>query len=198
MANDYGQPIRSFDASSKYLDRNLFLTHAWISPTFVARGGIEGFGNLNWKEERIGEYVRRDSSLRETWIDWTYLKERSAKEWGGLKRTGRPRGYFKVEYAIHARKISKETVVVKTMMKFRSRFVRGNRIRIVSPSGSRNRQLSRVFSLKVTFLPFEIYWTTMRDVARPITLSPNLDIRFFRKEKKEKKKKKNYITLDDM
>lgn len=90
------------------------------------------------------------------------------------------------------------TVVVKTTMKFRSRFVRGNRIRIVSPSGSRNRQLSRVFSLKVTFLPFEIYRTTMRDVARPITLSPNLDIRFFRKEKKEKKKKKNYITLDDM
>lgn len=44
------------------------------------------------------------------------------------------------------------TVVVKTTMKFRSRFVRGNRIRIVSPSGSRNRQLSRVFSLKVTSL----------------------------------------------
>lgn len=38
----------------------------------------------------------------------------------------------------------------------------------------------------------------MRDVARLITLSPNLDIRFFRKEKKEKKKRKNYITLDDM
>lgn len=192
MANRYAASTRRLNTSIEiyFLPTREFHPRSWLE---------EGLRDSEiWIERRIGEYVRRDSSLRETWIDWVYLKERSAKEWGGLKRTGRPRGYFKVEYAIHARKISKETVVVKTTMKFRSRFVRGNRIRIVSPSGSRNRQLSRVFSLKVTFLPFEIYRTTMRDVARPITLSPNLDIRFFTKEKKEKKKKKNYITLDDM
>lgn len=79
------------------------------------------------------------------------------------------------------------TVVVKTTMKFRSRFVRGNRIRIVSPSGSRNRQLSRVFSLKVTFLPFEIYRTTWLD--RSLSLQTSIFVSLEKKKRKRKRKK---------
>lgn len=79
------------------------------------------------------------------------------------------------------------TVVVKTTMKFRSRFVRGNRIRIVSPSGNRNRQLSRVFSLKVTFLPFEIYRTTWLD--RSLSLQTSIFVSLEKKKRKRKRKK---------
>lgn len=150
MANDYGQPIHSFDANtSKYLDTNLFLTHVNLIHWLRGLRNLEIW--IMWKKRESGNNVRRDFILREIF------------KRGGLKKTG----YFKIEYT--GGKFQKETVVVKITMKFRS--FGGNRIRIVSPSGTRNRKLSPVLSLKVTFLPFEIYRTTMRDVARPTTLS---------------------------
>lgn len=82
------------------------------------------------------------------------------------------------------------TVVVKTTMKFRSRFVRGNRIRIVSPSGSRNRQLSRVFSLKVTFLPSKFIERRCETwLDRSLSLQTSIFVSLEKKKRKRKRKK---------
>lgn len=92
--------------------------------------------------KRIGEYIDEISTSRET---------SAVNRLDVFKRKEYERSMRRIEktgsriFRIHARKISKE--IVKTTMKFRSRFVRGNRIRIVSPRAGVETENFLAFSL---------------------------------------------------
>lgn len=90
--------------------------------------------------KRIGEYIDEISTSRET---------SAVNRLDVFKRKEYERSMRRIEktgsriFRIHARKISKE--IVKTTMKFR--FVRGNRIRIVSPRAGVETENFLAFSL---------------------------------------------------